>query len=1275
MKLQKFKHFLAIAVLALMSYQDAFSQCFQIESILVDACGVQEGLNEMVRFKVGNANINTSNMSVSWPNNPWQGLVKNSVTAAKVATLNADILDAGGCGQLIEPTGGVLPANASVILVTSHNFDTDLNSFGALTDNVYIIFQNNPSTASGHFANSGTGTRTLTISFGSCSDTVSYDRALLIDTNGNTVAADGAIVQYTPAGAATYINNGCSAPVPPFTVDAGPATMSTCAGVPISLNGIAQGHQSVRWSAPSGTFSTPNSLTTTYTPTASPGSVVTITLTAINSCNLEIRDTINLTITNSTTPNFPTALSICAGSTAPVLNTTSPNGIPGTWNPAVVSNTTSGSYVFTPSAGQCASSVTLNVTVSTSITPNFPTALSICTGSTAPVLNTTSPNGITGTWNPAVVSNTTSGNYVFTPNAGQCATNVTLNVTVSNSITPNFPTTLSLCTGSTAPVLNATSPNGITGTWNPAVISNTANGSYVFTPNAGQCASNMTLSVTVSNSITPNFPTSLSICTGTTAPVLNATSPNGITGTWNPAVVSNTASGNYVFTPNAGQCATNVTLNVTVANSITPNFPTALSLCSGSAAPVLNTTSPNGITGTWNPAVVSNTTNGSYVFTPNAGQCATNVTLNVSVTTSITPNFPTALSLCTGSTAPVLNTTSPNGVTGTWNPAVISNTASGSYVFTPTAGQCAPNVTLNVTVANSITPSFPTALSICTGSTAPILNTTSPNGITGTWNPAVVSNTANGSYVFTPNAGQCATNTTLNVTVSNSITPNFPTALSICSGSVAPVLNTTSPNGITGTWNPAVVSNTTNGNYVFTPNAGQCATNVTLNVAVTTSITPNFPTALSLCTGSTAPVLNTTSPNGITGTWNPAVVSNTTSGNYVFTPTPGQCAPNVTLNVTVASSITPSFPTALSICTGSTAPVLNTTSPNGITGTWSPAVVSNTASGSYVFTPNAGQCAINMTLNVTVSNSITPNFPTTLTLCSGSVAPVLNTTSPNGITGTWNPAVVSTTANGNYVFTPNAGQCGISTTLNVTITNSIIPNFATELALCNGDSAPALATTSPNGITGTWNPATINNTASGSYVFTPSTGQCASNVTLNVTVGQIDFKIESGCEGGNYMLTVAPLSDFDSNDANYEWKNNQGIRVGTDSSLNVTELLNSTPVEEEFPIIYTIQVTTAQGCTLTRQETVYGIFCSIPKGISPNNDGKNDEFDLSGLGVKELTIFNRYGVKVYGYKNYTNQWKGQSDDGKELPDATYYYAITKSDGQTVTGWVYLNRQR
>ncbi|MEN0082409.1 T9SS type B sorting domain-containing protein, partial [Flavobacterium lindanitolerans] len=833
--------------------------------------------------------------------------------------------------------------------------------------------------------------------------------------------------------------------------------------------------------------------------------------------------TLNVTINNNITPDFPTTLTFCNGDTVPTLNTTSPNGITGTWNPPTISNTTSGSYLFTPNTGQCATTTTLNVTINNNITPDFPTTLAFCNGATIPALQAISPNGITGTWNPAAISNTANGSYVFIPDAGQCATTATLNVTIDTNITPDFPTTLTFCNGDTVPALQPTSPNGITGTWNPAAISNTASGSYVFTPNAGQCATTTTLNVTINNNITPDFPTSLAFCNGDTVPALQATSPNGITGTWNPAAISNTASGNYVFTPNAGQCATTATLNITINNNITPDFASSLIICTGSAAPLLNTTSPNGITGTWSPATVSNTTNGSYLFTPDAGQCATTAMLNVTVTNNITPDFATALSFCYGDGIPLLNTTSPNGITGFWNPPTISNTSSGTYIFTPDAGQCATTATLNVTINNNITPDFPTTLTFCNGDTVPALQPTSPNGITGTWNPATISNTASGSYLFTPNAGQCATTATLNVTINNAITPDFPTTLTFCNGDAVPALQPTSPNGINGTWSLASISNTTSGNYVFTPNAGQCATTATLNVTINNNIVPDFPTSLAFCNGDTVPALQATSPNGITGTWNPATISNTANGNYVFTPNAGQCAVTTTLNVTINNNITPDFPTSLVFCNGDTVPALQATSPNGITGTWSPASINNIASGNYVFTPNAGQCATNMTLRVTITPQTVPNFQTIMTICNGSTAPVLNTTSPNGITGTWNPPTISNTASGSYIFTPNAGQCAKTATLAVTVSNSILPDFPTTLAFCSGDTVPVLQTTSPNGISGTWNPPAINNTASGNYVFTPTAGQCATSTTLAVTINSLALPAIGGpnavCLSNTIQLT------------------------------------------------------------------------------------------------------------------------------------------------------------
>jgi gliding motility-associated-like protein len=98
-------------------------------------------------------------------------------------------------------------------------------------------------------------------------------------------------------------------------------------------------------------------------------------------------------------------------------------------------------------------------------------------------------------------------------------------------------------------------------------------------------------------------------------------------------------------------------------------------------------------------------------------------------------------------------------------------------------------------------------------------------------------------------------------------------------------------------------------------------------------------------------------------------------------------------------------------------------------------------------------------------------------------------------------------------------------------------------------------------------------------------------------------------------------------------------------------------------------------CSSESSFVVTIISCTIPKGISPNGDGSNDNFDLSSFGVKRLEIFNRYGIKVYSRTDYTNQWFGQTDNGEELPDGTYYYAIELSTGENKTGWIYINRER
>ncbi len=551
------------------------------------------------------------------------------------------------------------------------------------------------------------------------------------------------------------------------------------------------------------------------------------------------------------------------------------------------------------------------------------------------------------------------------------------------------------------------------------------------------------------NTVTPTFTISNTVCQGETVPALPLTSANGITGTWSPDTIDTALGGTYVFTPDPGQCATSEDLTITVTPGITPTFAPIPAFCAGTPAPTLPATSLNGITGTWSPSVISNTTSGTYVFTPNPNQCVTSqpVSLSVTVTPSVTPTFNPIPAFCSGTTATTLPATSLNGVTGTWSPPVISNTTSGTYVFTPNPNQCATSqpVSLSVTVTPVITPTFNPIPAFCSGTPAPTLPATSLNGITGAWSPPVINPTASGTYVFTPNPNQCATSqpVSLSVTVTPSVTPTFNPIPAFCSGTTAPVLPTTSLNGITGSWSPSTINNITSGTYIFTPDPNQCATSqpVSLSVTITPGITPTFNPIPAFCAGTPAPTLPATSLNGITGTWSPPVISNTTSGTYAFTSNPNQCATSqpVSLAVTVTPGITPTFNPIPAFCAGTPAPTLPATSLNGITGTWSPSAINNATSETYVFTPTGTACATPVNVAVTVIPQLIPDFPD-LNLCANDTY-LLSAQSPNGIVGSWSPAVIDFTSDVSYTFTPDSGQCAAGQTILVTINQQGSTNF------------------------------------------------------------------------------------------------------------------------------------------------------------------------------------------------------------------------------------------
>jgi gliding motility-associated-like protein len=142
-------------------------------------------------------------------------------------------------------------------------------------------------------------------------------------------------------------------------------------------------------------------------------------------------------------------------------------------------------------------------------------------------------------------------------------------------------------------------------------------------------------------------------------------------------------------------------------------------------------------------------------------------------------------------------------------------------------------------------------------------------------------------------------------------------------------------------------------------------------------------------------------------------------------------------------------------------------------------------------------------------------------------------------------------------------------------------------------------------------------------------------------------------------LSVACLGDkitlMASGGTSYYWISSDSTLFRSDSQLYTFQILH--------PATFHLQAANEWGCSDTDAYTITTVepCCnfSYPNAFTPNDDGRNDRFRIITYGNQleyELSIYNRWGQRVYYGTNPAEGWDG-TFGGKQCGQDTYFYYL------------------
>lgn len=315
-------------------------------------------------------------------------------------------------------------------------------------------------------------------------------------------------------------------------------------------------------------------------------------------------------------------------------------------------------------------------------------------------------------------------------------------------------------------------------------------------------------------------------------------------------------------------------------------------------------------------------------------------------------------------------------------------------------------------------------------------------------------------------------------------------------------------------------------------------------------------------------------------------------------------------------------------------------------------------------------CFSSDTVKVTVRNKIVPSLDLgndTVTCANGTL---LFNAGAGFIDYSWNDGsknmVYTAYSTGKYWVTVK-DSCGNlhSDTVKVKLLPYPSIDLGNDKSLCNGDSL--LLNFYSSGIFSTyqWSPSVsldcshcahphVNPNSSTKYYLTATTAQgCTVSDSILITVGQNLFSgifldvLNPICGNANGEIRI---SNLDNNYAPYQFNFNQTGYTSISDYLNLSSGNYNIQIKDNVGCIFD---TTAVLLNSQLDEIV-----SIPNCFSPNGDGANDVWYISGTCIRSIDckIFNRWGKQIKIINNINDEWDGKYN-GEQVPDGVYFYIL------------------